>query len=211
MGFLFVCRCLIRVCKHISVFCRCLIRVCTHITYKRAGSTFRYSLPRGTTFLRQWNPLFVAGGGGGAGQCCAGQDALMAEYGGDGSGSESICKGGRFDLPQHTSTPLPILELVRCYVLHLMRIRCVSSSKYCTPEMDWPVSRSLGIKFSVPTVALDSMGMLLGTKVDVCQMKQNSTTHRCVHTLHAVSMCTRACPPSPSAVCFPPAPAAAGE
>ena len=32
-------------------------------------------------FLRRWNPLLVAGGGGGAGQCSPGMDAQLAEYG----------------------------------------------------------------------------------------------------------------------------------
>ncbi len=59
------------------------------------GVTFRYKLPKDTCFFRKWSPLLVAGGGGGAGQCSAGQDGQLAEYGGDGQGGDVICKGGQ--------------------------------------------------------------------------------------------------------------------
>ena len=43
--------------------------------------TFYLCHIQNTCFFRRWNPLVVAGGGGGAGQCSPGQDALLAEYG----------------------------------------------------------------------------------------------------------------------------------
>ena len=71
------------------------------------GVTFRYKLPKNTCFIRRWNPLLVAGGGGGAGQCSAGQDALLAEYGGDGQGGDRICKGGQQGMAGESSTDDP--------------------------------------------------------------------------------------------------------
>jgi hypothetical protein len=46
------------------------------------NSLFRYKIPSVTPFFRKWNPLLVAGGGGGAGQSSPGQDAQLSEYGG---------------------------------------------------------------------------------------------------------------------------------